>query len=488
MNATYLNLAAQSPSIEVGLSITEKLQNDTGSKQTFYVCNSALKSCSINILHKKSICKLCYEKALTGIDEYKKYNNAKVVEFSQKDLIFFENLEVDQEILKEIELGVKSTIASQFRITSIDQLNRKWKKAYDLMYQSSKELFHFFALEIQKNNIKNFITFNGRLACSRPIIAASKKQKINFWVYDGFFNGKFPFASKNQMFHSLDFVKKNSIKAYIGNYPNSNLIAKEHIEKKVGGIKTFERSFTNHQLKNYIDPRINLNKIIISIFTSSDDEYRFIGEDWNEYEIKLQYEEINYLFANLDKNKYQIVVKMHPNQKYINQKELNFYKTLSNQGLILFPENKTDTYELINKSDYIINFCSSVGAEANYLRKKVIQIGPSIFRKLPVANYVNNSKECVNLIIQNKARLMPIRASVVWFNYLYFSNINLEAYSNPNPGVFYFHGRAIKNKFWTRIFSTLSKLIFQIQKGDYSVIDNFSLYLTNFIFSKNNVK
>ena len=156
--------------------------------------------------------------------------------------------------------------------------------------------------------------------------------------------------------------------------------------------------------------------------------------------------------------------------------------------MILFPENKTDTYELINKSDYIINFCSSVGAEANYLRKKVIQIGPSIFRKLPVANYVNNSKECVNLIIQNKARLMPIRASVVWFNYLYFSNINLEAYSNPNPGVFYFHGRAIKNKFWTRIFSTLSKLIFQIQKGDYSVIDNFSLYLTNFIFSKNNVK
>ena len=77
------------------------------------------------------------------------------------------------------------------------------------------------------------------------------------------------------MFHSLVFLRKNSIRSYLNDVSNSNFIAKDHILKKTKSIRTFEKSFTNHQTKNYLDPRINTNKKIISIFTSSDDEYRF---------------------------------------------------------------------------------------------------------------------------------------------------------------------------------------------------------------------
>ena len=69
---TFLNLAAQSPSLELSLAVSNEIQEQNNSSHTFYVCNSALKSCSVNIKHSKSVCNLCVKKALRGVDLYKK--------------------------------------------------------------------------------------------------------------------------------------------------------------------------------------------------------------------------------------------------------------------------------------------------------------------------------------------------------------------------------------------------------------------------------
>ena len=156
--------------------------------------------------------------------------------------------------------------------------------------------------------------------------------------------------------------------------------------------------------------------------------------------------------------------------------------------LVLQPDNKTDTYELISISEYVINFCSSVGAEASYLRKKVIQIGPSMYIKLPIANYVKDARECSVLIKNSKAKIMPLRASVIWFNYLYSGNVNLDMYSIPSPGIFLYHNKQLRVKLSTKIISSIDKLLIQLRKGDFSIFENFTLYLANFLFSRNNVK
>ena len=73
LNAVFLNLAIQSPSLELGLSVTDYLQNkSSNNNQNFYICKSALASCSVNITNSKSICNSCYHKALKGFDVYKR--------------------------------------------------------------------------------------------------------------------------------------------------------------------------------------------------------------------------------------------------------------------------------------------------------------------------------------------------------------------------------------------------------------------------------
>ena len=74
INISYLNLAAQSPSLELNLSISEEIHKDTGDKHIIYMCNKALESCSANVLNKRSICNICTHKAEKGFKLFKRRN------------------------------------------------------------------------------------------------------------------------------------------------------------------------------------------------------------------------------------------------------------------------------------------------------------------------------------------------------------------------------------------------------------------------------
>ena len=54
LNISFLNLAAQSPSLELNLSLSEKIhRSKIDNRHIVFMCDKALKSCSVNILNKK---------------------------------------------------------------------------------------------------------------------------------------------------------------------------------------------------------------------------------------------------------------------------------------------------------------------------------------------------------------------------------------------------------------------------------------------------
>ena len=193
---TFLNLAAQSPSLELSLAVSNEIQEQNNSSHTFYVCNSALKSCSVNIKHSKSVCNLCVKKALRGVELYKKKNHNTEYKFiTKKDLEKFSTNKIDKDDLKEVELGVKSTIASQFRIREVDNLEKKWSKYYRKMLDSSIKLFHYFNYELNSLKPIATIVFNGRLSCARPVKIAAEKTNNDFFLFDASNNGKISSSS-----------------------------------------------------------------------------------------------------------------------------------------------------------------------------------------------------------------------------------------------------------------------------------------------------
>ena len=281
------------------------------------------------------------------------------------------------------------------------------------------------------------------------------------------------------MFHSIEFEKNNSIKTYLQNFKESQKLASDYMHKKQNRIDmNHDRTYTSHQVEGYLNEKINFNdRKLISIFTSSDDEYRFIGIDWLEFGIVDQIDSIKKLAENLSDN-YNMVVKMHPNQTNVHESVKKKYQELSKHILIIQPDDKSDTYELIKKSDIIVNFCSSIGIEANYLRKPVVQIGASRTMKLPSVNYVPNAKTAINMIRNKTYKHMPIRSSIIHFTYAMKSRFDVESYKYIRDGEVTYADISLKAPFLLRLLAVPSKAIFNLEKGN-NFLKDIKLHLAN---------
>ncbi len=493
INISFLNLAAQSPSLELNLAFSEKIHiNNRRNKHIFFMCDSALKSCSVNVFNKKSICKLCKYKAKKGFNAFNKRNkNSELIKVKRSDL-FNSNIDYesyDSNVQRELLLGVHSTIGSQLRLDDMSLLDKRWRQVKNKMLQSSYALFTYFDHFLSNNNVNNFIIFNGRLSCARPLIESSKKNKVNYNLFDAAVNGKVPMYSTNEMFHSIEFEKRNSFITYLKYFKESRNLAKEYFSYKRKKIPINDVAYTKNQIDNYIDESVrNFSKPIISIFVSSDDEYRFIGSDWSKYTILDQIDSIRELINSKLSEKFDFVIKMHPNQKSIHKSTMNKYKLLSKDVKVLFPDNYTDSYALIEYSELIINFCSSIAVEANYLRKPVVQIGPSKFIKFSIANFVENTDSAIKIIYNKKYKVMPLRGSIISFTYYMKSSFALPAYKFIEDGVYTYGNMFIKTPLYLRLIAVPAKLFVHIVKGDKQILSNFSLYVKNLFFGITKVK
>jgi hypothetical protein len=493
INVSFLNLAAQSPSLELNLAFSEKIHiENKREKHIIFMCDKALKSCSVNIFNRKSICNICTHKAEKGFKEFNKRNpKSELIKITRSDL--FKNSEMHnkftEEIKKEILLGVHSTIGSQLRLENMDILDKKWRKVKEKMLESSYGLFSYFDSFLLSNKTNNFVIFNGRLSCGRPLIEISKKHNVNYHLFDAALNGKVPMYSTNEMFHSIEFEKRNSFITYLKWFKQSRALAKQYFLSKVNRVPINDVAYTKNQVSGHIqDSVIELKKPLISIFVSSDDEYRFIGSDWSQYKILDQIDSIRELVNSKISDKYDFVVKMHPNQKNIHKSTMDRYKLLSKEVTLLYPESYTDSYALINRSEIVVNFCSSIALEANYMRKPVVQIGPSSFMKLSIANIVFTTDEAIDMIYNNKYKVMPKRGSIISFTYYMKPSFVLPAYDFLEDGVYSYAGKSCRAPLYLRMLAVPAKLYVHIIKGNKEILYNFNMYLQNLFFGQTKVK
>tara|TARA_B100001540_G_scaffold317314_1_gene349967 strand:- start:1410 stop:2903 length:1494 start_codon:yes stop_codon:yes gene_type:complete len=487
INISFLNLAAQSPSIELNFAMSEKIHIESNRKKhVFFMCDRALNSCSVNITHSKSICDICRHKAKKGFKYFNERNpNSELIKVSKKDLNTTK-FEKDNKIMDELMLGVHSTIGSQLRLDDMSLLNTKWSNIKFLMTKSSLGLYSYFNNFLKNNNVENFIIFNGRISCARPLKKVSQDNNVNYILFDGARNGMTPYYSKNEMFHSINFEKNNALKTYLKHFLDSRKIASDYSFKKQNKIPILrDIVFTKNQQTGYLDEKIQaLKKPLITIFVSSDDEYRYLGSDFGKEPIVDQIDSIYTLVSSSVKDNYDFVVKMHPNQNKSHKSILKKYNSLSKKILTIFPDNKSDSYALIKKSKIIISFSSSIGAEANYLSKPVIQIGPSKWMGLPTANFVKNSNEAIEMILNSAYKIMPKRSSIAYFTFNMKANFKLETYHYIEDGAYTYANKFIKAPFVLRVLAVIPKLYQAFLRGDNEVFTKLYLYIPNLLFGR----
>jgi len=329
----------------------------------------------------------------------------------------------DNKLIGRIETSVMSSIASLTRISGREALQKPWTNVYANLLDSSKSIYSFFYKEFQ-DELDELMMFNGRFCWDAAARYAAGSAKKSFIVYD-FKKTNSYYEFKNISLHSIAENHRRALNFYLESPSGARKTAEEFIESKILGIPTYEKSYTELQQKNKISITLEPGKKLISIFPSSDDEYKYIGQEWGAGVVESQPEEIRNFISNVDNKEFQIIIRMHPNMRGLSQSVLSSYDLLGrtfNNVHVLMPEDVTSTYTLIDKSKYVICFCSTVATEANYKGKKVICIGGTPFMKLRVANFVSSGSEAARLVTDKKVRNKVKRASIIWFYYLWKYN------------------------------------------------------------------
>ncbi len=259
-----------------------------------------------------------------------------------------------------------------------------------------------------------FVFHNGRFAQFKPFLEFAKINNIKFVCTEHIIHNNRYLKDNyyNNIPHSIDCRALNVLENWDkGDSKDREAIGRSFFEKRKKGIPAGDKVFIKQQhsgeMPNDWDPSVEN----ITIFNSSEDEFLAVSKEYDSYLMfPNQYTALKTIFDHYkgDKTKH-FYLRIHPNLKDVPFKShLALYKLNYDNVTIIPAGSSISSYSLLDSSDKIIIFDSTMGIEAAYWEKPVIALSKYTYLKLGLLNYPNTVDELWTCI-DNKN--LPINAN-----------------------------------------------------------------------------
>ena len=304
---------------------------------------------------------------------------------------------------------------------------------------SIEKSWNFIDLFISKNNIQEIIVWNGRRPSEVFIIDLAKLRSIKYSsIISSQLNGRYAYKKNWSNVNDIQFYSKE-IKDKLKTFNNKGF-EKESLKKsdlyykRAQGLIDKPESFNSrgfytysdkYKISDYLNKKIlnikSLDKKIVSIFPGTFMEYMSLPDYSNDSVNSNHYEHIKFLLSLNLGSSHHFILRFHPNQRLIRFNEkfelqniVKEAKFKSNFDVIL-PHENVSSYEIINKSDYVIGIGSSISVEALRMQKKVIFLGCNWFQELE-SLYKPKSKKDIVSFLNSSTKYDPnsFRDSVIY--------------------------------------------------------------------------
>jgi len=367
-------------------------------------CNSELRSCYLNPTHNIIACALCKQRTKKYIElafDFDKiftldrqYDQIKVDFDSIKDIS-----DLMEYSYKGIEIG-RGIGSSMISIKRNYKLNLEDYKSYilDLLTQS-KALVDQIDKIVKAENITDVFLFNGRFFEHYPILAYCRLHGINFHTHEKGANFSKYQLIKNNTVHSIDY-RKEQIEAVWNNFgPEKEKVANAWYRNKKDGKITSEINFTTDQNDSELPTGFDKSKHNITIFNSSEDEFKSIKE-WQHTLYKDQCEIIIKVCRELENDKsLRFYLRFHPNLKGLAYGDLARLEDARLSNLVILrPESTVSSYQLMLSSDKVLSFGSRTSIESAYWGIPSVIYGRSFYESLESLYNPSSFVELVGLL------------------------------------------------------------------------------------------
>ena len=197
------------------------------------------------------------------------------------------------------------------------------------------------------------------------------------------------------------------------------------------GMKVYQIFLCSPQKEGSLPSNIDTHKDkrIITIFISSEYEFSAIDKIWLQRFYKDQNEVVEKLLTKVKNEDIYFYIRIHPNLKGHDNTQTRFLKKFKADNVtVIFPEEDIDSYSLIDISEKIITFGSTIGLEATYWGKPSICLGRSYYEDLNVSYHVNSYEELYKMVLKKGLKTLPKEGTLKYAYWSISLGINYQFY------------------------------------------------------------
>ena len=380
-------------------------------------CDSSLDGCPANIKKNINLCNKCIkqkvrtkniilENKVKHIElEFQNINNdLKIKSLDEFTNYKFENVPFGQIVLST--LITDDFKSSYFNFEDIKKINGLEK------LNTSINLYHRVKSIIKEHNIDRLYVWNGRRSSDATVNYAAKNLNIEFFSYiSGGMKGKYQIEPTISTL-DIESYKKLMEKFYETHKENNTLSEFEeeglkhfHFLKdgkndgKAYGLKQFSINFDKKN--TFIEKNRKKN---IAIFPGSNWEYLGFSQGLNKINDKdfNQYDFLEKILKDkFIKDNFNLYVRWHPFLGQAGLKEKIKINEITNKySHVNFysPESKVNSYNLLDFSNIVISFGSTIGVEATLYGKPSILFGRTFWEDSGAAYKVSNLDDLSSIL------------------------------------------------------------------------------------------
>ena len=408
---------------------------EKGNEVFIIECDSKLGNCQHNIFGSRLMCAFCYHSIHSAIKRLGLSQKVHLLRLSSlitkedeaeaaKVNVEFNSVQELKDLTykgAELGFGAFSSYVT-FSRNAMPDMTEDFKDYIRVLFHKEVLLYNAIERLHHKYCFDLIIFHNGRFAQFKPFLEFAKINHIDYiatevkiqgdkWMKDNFYN---------DVPHSISYLANNVLKNWeIGDPSTREEIGRSFFEKRKKGVPAGDKVYVKGQHAGEYPEGWDDNVENISIYNGSEDEYCSISKEWDgNLMFPNQYEALKTIFEHYknDKTKH-FYLRIHPNLKNVPYKSHLALFELKYDNVTIIPADSTiSSYTLLDMSDKIIIFDSTIGLEAAYWGKPVIELTKYIYTLLGLLNNPRTPEEIWPLI-DNKELKPIVNDNIIKYGY-----------------------------------------------------------------------
>lgn len=452
------------PHFETGLELLQS-HIDKNDDVSLYYCSADLNFCEANYQHSLLTCLHCISRRRNGIKTITDHGKIKKGNFinlsgAEKNLIsnwsvLFKNInELKTYTFEGIDIGmaVASSLISFHRNPEPDLT----RDAYliNRMFKASLKVYFSFKRLLQLERPDLVYLFNGRFSNIRPVVRLCELNNINYKIHERGSNKTKYSLHENHLPHDFNEFQKLVEEHWNSSAEDDRFGTTETFyQDRRAGKEQAWHSFVSSQKERELPENWDPAKRNIVIFNSSEDEFAAIGDTLKMRLFRTQLEGIGFIADLMRGSKViSVYVRMHPNLKGVNNSTVtDIYKIKSDNFHVIEPASTISSYQLIDSSDIIVTFGSTVGIEGTFWNKPSVLLGDAFYKDLG-STYNPATKEELTELLLNENKPKEKLGAYKYGYYINSYGIDYNLYKAEGLFAGKFKGEKIKSSPWVKRF------------------------------------